>query len=62
MLAIVSPKNIEAEKKAEKGTININDDALCDPSLIVVIKYAVVPNPRAITDINIKLYQNNKSY
>ena len=36
--AIDSPRNIEADITAENGTININYEALSDPSLIVVIK------------------------
>ena len=38
LYAIDSPRNIEEDNTAENGTININDDALSDPILIVVIK------------------------
>ncbi len=35
---ITSPRNKDEEITAENGTININEDALPDPSRIVVIK------------------------
>ncbi len=36
--AITSPRNIDEEITAENGTINMNEEALPDPSRIVVIK------------------------
>ena len=38
VIAITSPRNIDEEITAENGTINMNEEALPDPSRIVVIK------------------------
>ena len=49
---------IDEDKIEENGTKNINDEALLEPSFIVVWKYAVVPKPKAIEEISKKLIQN----